>query len=123
MYEAVPAISASLAADGGADGTATLATNTGFYPGMRGFISDDNGAQAVLIVDLVSTTKIGLRYIVEDSLGPSDNAARSGSVRAYQNAGRTPLAAWTTANHSKVSFGVQVVPVQQPLFNPSFRPV
>lgn len=103
--EWVPEAFALFSADGTVDGYAVVADNTVFWPGAECFLSSDNTAgQRGIITDLVSTTKVGIRFVGEF---PS----------RFPGYGRNSLNTnFTLALHAAISMPSQVVRVQQPTF-------
>lgn len=94
---------AAFTANGGTDGYVTVTDNSAFYPGAIIWLhSTTQAGQQGLITDLVSTTKIGIRFI-----GTFPNQAPT-----Y---GKNDCSAFTTANSASISQESQVVRV-----NPSF---
>jgi hypothetical protein len=118
MHEQVPAFSGALTANGGADGTLTFASNTGIYPGARGYLSSSSLNQYVLVVSLVSTTGCRVRFIAESTQDPKINA---GTVRPH-TMGFSDCSGFTTAQSAKLELQQQVVPVKQPQYSPADRP-
>lgn len=100
----VPSAMASLTVDGGTDGYVTVASNAAFYPGAEAWLRSDtvDGVHCI-ITDLVSTNKIGLRFVPErGETGPS-----------Y---GRNSCSAYHVANNAKIYMPKQLV-VVDPAFN------
>lgn len=93
----VASLKAALTANGGTDGYATLASNTGFYPGAKGWIGKADGSlqRRVVFTDLSGATKVGCRIIpefaydlnaVHPSYGRSDLSAFSTGAILYMDA-------------------------------------
>lgn len=93
---------AALTGDGDGAGYVTVSDNSKFYPGAQVWLSDDGtaGSQRCIITDLVSTNKIGLRFI--------------GTAPSYT---RNDVSAWKTAKSAAISQEAQVVRVEQPTFS------
>jgi len=82
----VPAASADLTADGTGQGYVTVGSNDPFFVGCEAWLSSDaEPSRRCLIVDLISTNKIGLRFIEEENCGLKFQPPRYGlsDVSAY----------------------------------------
>lgn len=112
MNARIPAV--TVTGTGAADGYLTVTANDGVYPGAKGWItkSDNTLPQLVLVTDIVSTTKVGVRFIPESA---SDPKLQTGAV-VHPSYGRTGIAAYTAG--SILSLPAQLVEVQQPVFDP-----
>ena len=99
----VPAAAANLTANGGATGYVTVADNTPFYPGCIAWLSDTDGSQRCLITDLVGTTLVGLRFLLEENCGYRFQPP------SY---GRSNCSAYTLAKSAKINMPAQVAPVE-----------
>ena len=112
----VPAISASLTINGGADGTATLASVVGFYAGQKGYISGATAAAKpfqILAVDtnaktlklkLLSEPTQAFRQVVGGvELQPSAPGLST------PNYGGSDLSGFTLADSAKVVCDTQFV--------------
>lgn len=117
MSIAIGAFAAALTATGGTDGYLTFTANAGFYPGARAWLNKADGTlpQRVLLTDLSGATKVGVRFIPEESLGRDDPKVRSGAVRPGSY-GRSDASAYATSD--VLSQDAQVVDVIQPAFLP-----
>src|SRR5580765_3116098 len=101
----VPEAYAAFSADGTADGYAVVADNSAFYPGAEVYVNSSTvGGQRAVITDLVSTTKIGIRFVAE----------YPAKVPTY---GRSPMDGYTLAHSATISMPGQVVRVEQPTFS------
>lgn len=90
---------ALLTANGGADGYATVADNTPFYPGASVWIRSTLVApKEYVITDLVGTTKIGLRLKTGQTGG--------------QNYTRNSIAEYLLADTASLAMNAQVVAVE-----------
>lgn len=90
---------AALTADGDADGHATVADASAFYPGAKVWLrSATVEPKEYVITEVLASNKIGLR----------ETSERSGSA-GY---GRSPLAQWKLADGAKLFQDAQVVPVE-----------
>lgn len=80
----VPEAFAVLTAAGGADGYATVASNTGYYPGCDAWLYDTVSglSKHCMITDLVGSTKVGLRIIPDSGSGAGPSYGRS-SLTAF----------------------------------------
>ena len=98
----VPEANAALTADGSATGYITVADNSPFYPSAEAFLYSANvTGQRVKITELVSTNKIGIRF-----LGEFPN-----QVPTY---GKSDCSSLKLADTAMISMPGQVVRVEQP---------
>lgn len=102
----VPAFAQVLTGDGdsGGVGYATVADNSGFYVGCVAYINNNATQKRCVIVDLVGTTKVGLRFISEEF-----------GTQAYPvYGGHSSLAAFTVATASRLNMDRQLAKIQPP---------
>jgi hypothetical protein len=102
----VPEMSANLSADGSASGYITVVNNSGYYPGCKAWLRNNSGSQRCLITDLISTDKVGLRFLLEENCGFRLQPGHYG---------RSDCSAYTVASNSRLSMPAQLAPVD-PLF-------
>lgn len=100
----VPAASADLTGNGNVAGYVTVGSNAAFYPGCVAWLinNDAGSSKRCLIVKLVSTDKIYVRFLPEENQGYKFPAP---------SAGYSDCTAFTTAKSSRINMEAQLAPV------------
>lgn len=105
----VPSVSATaLTANGGSDGTLTVASTTLFYSGCIAYLRDTNGLTAtVLITQILTATTMKARKVLDTG----------SNVNSLSYATGSDLSTFTTANSAKIAMPAQTAEVNQPTFS------
>ena len=101
-YIRAPQTSADLTADGSAAGFVTVASNATFFPGCIVWLTSTTTSQRCLIIKLVGTNQIYLRFVPEEFQKNAPAAPKDGF---------SDCSPFTLVKASRLNMEAQVAPV------------
>src|SRR3954470_20014587 len=107
MQVQVASFGAALSANGDtpAKGQVSVASTTGIYPGMKGWLSNSTPLnQYVMVTRVISATVVAIRFLPE---GLDDTKLQAGTVKRH-NYGEDSCAAFTTVLTSRLDLPQQL---------------